>query len=66
MAKTLRDEFAMAALNGLMQRNWSHLERSGDDAILETWVSSAYEIADRMMLHRDLPRVTDTKPEQAH
>jgi len=39
-------------LQGLMGRDWSHM-RGCDDAILKTWVTSAYAIADLMIVERN-------------
>ena len=48
----LRDYFAAKALQGLMGRDWSHM-RGCDDAILKAWVTSAYAIADLMIVERN-------------
>lgn len=50
-AKTLRDEFAMAALGGLLGRSWDHLNLD-DKALFSIWAEGAYTLADAMLAAR--------------
>jgi hypothetical protein len=50
---TLRDYFAAAALPGLMARNWSHINGSNEQKIIDTVAESAYRIADAMLAARE-------------
>lgn len=49
--KTLRDEFAMAALGGLLGGSWDHLNLD-DNALCSLWAEGAYIIADAMLAAR--------------
>lgn len=49
--KTLRDEFAMAALGGLLGRPWDHLDLDGK-VLCSLWAESAYIFADAMLAAR--------------
>ena len=46
--ETLRDRFAMAALAGLIGRNWD-VDRLGHDTVIKQWGVSAYLVADAML-----------------
>ena len=46
----LRDYFAAAAVQGLIGRNWSHIE--GDLETILQWAQSAYATADAMLAER--------------
>jgi hypothetical protein len=48
---TLRDEFAMHAVAGLMGRAWDSDKNSGEQ-IIKLWAESAYAVADAMLKER--------------
>lgn len=56
MEKTLRDEYAMTALNALIGRNWDHLKQD-TASLMAIWATSAFAVADVMMAYRKLPPV---------
>lgn len=46
-----RDYFAAKAMQGLMGRNWEHI--NSDAEIISTWAASAYGVADAMLKARE-------------
>ena len=48
---TLRDYFAAKAMNGLMGRDWSHI--NNDQEKINTWAVGAYACADAMLKARE-------------
>ena len=57
--KTLRDEFAMKAMQGIISNAWANNSRVAVSANDEYLAKTAYEIADAMMIQRE--RESDSK-----
>ena len=54
---SLRDYFAAKAMQGLMDRDWSHMDGNDSD-LITTWSVSSYAIADAMLKARQAQEAT--------